>query len=247
MRVSRVAAAAQQLGLQPNDVIASAARLECEEADTTVGRDDVTQRIAGGFGDRKNIDEEMSAGCRSQVGIQDQAAAAQQVYLKGYGARMIARKVSRLCDRQCNERRRLQRSGGGAQPLAAERGLMQARFLQRVRVRCVRRGRLWCADKGNVRAGSECRSAENEDEAWHGEKVTTAPSSLDAVVTNGSPVSAGSGGNRLTRLHRRILDPQLLEVRLVLRRIVVVLPHLRPVVRHDVLVQPDRPAGPTAR
>src|SRR5258706_16394584 len=39
---------------------------------------------------------------------------------------------------------------------------------------------------------------------------------------------------------RRILDPELLQVILVLRPIVVVLLHRRPVLRHDLLVQPDR-------
>src|SRR5688572_12975146 len=42
------------------------------------------------------------------------------------------------------------------------------------------------------------------------------------------------------RLYRRIRDSQLLEVRLVSRRIVIVFPHLRTVPRHDVAIQPDR-------
>src|SRR5438045_2727813 len=40
--------------------------------------------------------------------------------------------------------------------------------------------------------------------------------------------------------YRRIRDAELLEVRAVLLGIVVVLPHLRPVLRHRLLVQPDR-------
>src|SRR4051794_36922270 len=44
---------------------------------------------------------------------------------------------------------------------------------------------------------------------------------------------------RRTRSYRRILDPELVEIRLVLRRIEVVLLHLGPVLRHDLLVEPD--------
>src|SRR5687767_14452167 len=36
----------------------------------------------------------------------------------------------------------------------------------------------------------------------------------------------------------RVLDAELLEIRFELLRVVVVLPHLRPVLRHDVRVEP---------
>src|SRR6476620_2364421 len=40
-------------------------------------------------------------------------------------------------------------------------------------------------------------------------------------------------------LHRRIGDAELLEIRAVLLRVVLVLPHLGAVLLHDVRVQPD--------
>src|SRR5205823_14782063 len=45
---------------------------------------------------------------------------------------------------------------------------------------------------------------------------------------------------RTRLLRRRILDAELLKIILVLRRVVVVLPHLGPEFLHALLVQPDR-------
>ena len=41
---------------------------------------------------------------------------------------------------------------------------------------------------------------------------------------------------------RRVLDAQLIQIALELRRVVVSIPHLRPVFRHRLLVEPDQPA-----
>src|SRR6267142_6872404 len=45
---------------------------------------------------------------------------------------------------------------------------------------------------------------------------------------------------RTANSYGRVLDPELIEVGLVPRRVVVVLLHLRTVLLHDALVQPDR-------
>src|SRR5437762_7934657 len=44
---------------------------------------------------------------------------------------------------------------------------------------------------------------------------------------------------RRRRAHGRVLDPELFEIGLVLGRVVVILLHLGPVLRHRLLVEPD--------
>src|SRR5690242_20155713 len=53
-------------------------------------------------------------------------------------------------------------------------------------------------------------------------------------------VAVRESRSRYVRRHGRILDPELLQIRVVLRRIVVELPHLLPILRHLLGVEPRR-------
>src|SRR5947209_19735426 len=76
------------------------------------------------------------------------------------------------------------------------------------------------------------------------QQVQTRRSLPDPPDLSGPPALPARPARSLTRTrrrrpHGRILDSELLEIGLVLGRVVVVLLHLRSVLRHRLLVEPD--------
>src|SRR3954447_5556818 len=103
---------------------------------------------------------------------------------------------------------------------------------------------------GPVLAGSgagwpRCAPSETVISATVARAIPRVIGSTPDARLNASRSSCHSPGLLLRRrlrrfVGRRVLDAELFEIVLVLGRIVVVLPHLRPVLLHPFLVQPDR-------